>query len=86
MTALEFRKRTENFARSGTPAGAAEAHLLRQAKKYYYGIHRPFRDLKIAGKAVGEFLQNSKLSSLRWAFRLASSAVRGAIVYRTRRP
>lgn len=38
-----------------------------KAIKYYHCFHAPLRTLQISKKALGEFLQNGMLSSLKWS-------------------
>ena len=54
-----------------------EAVLLRHAKEYYYSVHKPFRDLKVARAAFLEFFAHPSARSLRWCMQLIASALNG---------
>ena len=64
------------------PRDSREAALLREAKKYYYTMHRPCRDLKVASETLREWLAEPNLGRLRWITHLLTSAVRGFLFSR----
>lgn len=70
-----FRAKWDNRA----PKNAHEAKLLRDAKKYYYTVHRPFRDFKGAGIALGQFFENLRFAHLIWCGKLVVAAFRGML-------
>ena len=65
-----------------SPRSTHEACLLRDAKKYYYTMHKPCRELKVARKALLEFFESPSLGRLRWFIGLCISALNGFIVKR----
>ena len=73
----KFRQKWDNF----TPRTEEEAATLENATRYYYSLHRPCRDLKVAAKALREFSSNWRYSSLYWSLKLFSSAARGFLGY-----
>jgi hypothetical protein len=73
-----FRAKWDNRS----PRNPLEATLLRDAKKYYYAMHRPCRDLKVARKALLEFFKYPTLARLRWLTSLLISAINGFVVKR----
>jgi glycosyltransferase involved in cell wall biosynthesis len=73
----KFRQKWDNFA----PRTEEEAAALKNATRYYYSLHRPCRDLKVAAKAFREFLSNWRYASLCWCLKLFSSAARGFLGY-----
>ena len=73
-----FRTKWDNRV----PRTADEVEILNKARVYYYSVHRPFRDLKVAARAFLEFVQCPELSSLRWALKCLRSALYGMVVYR----
>lgn len=62
---------------SRTPRNAQEAKTLRDAKAYYYGVHRPFRDLKVARIVLRELIGHFSMDRLRFFVQLIGSALRG---------
>lgn len=60
-----------------TPRNAQEAATLREAHAYYYGVHRPFRDLKVAVIVLREMLRKFSAERLRFFLFLIGSAIRG---------
>jgi hypothetical protein len=64
------------------PRDAGQARLLNRARRYYYSTHRPFRDLKVAARALGEVAQQGRLRQLKWALQCVASALYGMVVYR----
>ena len=75
---IAFRAKWDNRH----PKNAHEAALLKHAKKYYYAMHRPCRDLKVGRKALLEFFAHPNLARLRWCVRLLASALHGLIFNR----
>lgn len=65
-----------------SPGNAHEASLLREAKKYYYSMHRPCRDLKVAWKALLEFFKRPSLRRLHWFASRLISALDGFVIKR----
>jgi glycosyltransferase involved in cell wall biosynthesis len=59
------------------PKNDYEAALLQDARRYYYSMHRPCRDLKVARKAWRQFCSHPDFARLRWGFRLLGSALHG---------
>jgi glycosyltransferase involved in cell wall biosynthesis len=59
------------------PKNANEAALLQDAKRYYYSVHKPFRDLKVARAAFLSFFVRPSAGSLRWCVHLVASALKG---------
>jgi glycosyltransferase involved in cell wall biosynthesis len=73
-----FRAKWDNrLARNGH-----EATVLRKAKKYYYTMHRPCRDLKVARQATREFFARPSLARIKWCMQLLQSALHGLVVRR----
>jgi FkbM family methyltransferase len=70
---LVFRKKWDRFQ----SRNIEEEKVLRDAKSYYYRLHVPFRNLKVACKAFLEFISTGRQSSLRWGIRLLGDAVSG---------
>lgn len=70
---LVFRQKWDRFQ----PRNIKEEQVLRDAKRYFYRMHLPFRNLKVAYKAFIEFVRTGRQSSLRWGLRLVSDAVSG---------
>jgi glycosyltransferase involved in cell wall biosynthesis len=68
-----FRKKWDDFR----PRNIEEERVLRDAKRYYYRIHAPLRNLKVACKAFMEFLRTRKPSRFSWGLRLVADAVLG---------
>jgi glycosyltransferase involved in cell wall biosynthesis len=62
------------------PKNAHEAALLRNAKKYYYSTHKPFRDVKVARAALSEFFAHPTVEGLRWCMQLIASALDGFLL------
>jgi glycosyltransferase involved in cell wall biosynthesis len=54
-----------------------EASLLRGAKSYYYSVHKPFRELKVAWAALLKFFAHPSFRGLQWCMQLIASALRG---------
>jgi hypothetical protein len=73
MAYAAFRAKWDNRQ----PKTSREATLLQNAKRYYYSVHRPCRDLKVARKALLEFLARPSYPRLQWFVQLITSAVRG---------
>jgi glycosyltransferase involved in cell wall biosynthesis len=61
---------------------ARETALLKHARKYYYAMHRPCRDLKVSQKALVEFLAHPNLQRLGWCVQLLASALQGFMIQR----
>jgi glycosyltransferase involved in cell wall biosynthesis len=68
-----FRKKWDYFR----PRNIEEKRVLCDAKRYYYRIHAPLRNLKVACKAFIDFVQTGKQSSFWWGLRLVGDAVSG---------
>jgi FkbM family methyltransferase len=68
-----FRKKWDSFR----ARNVEEESMLCNAKRYYYRIHAPLRNLKVACKAFIEFVQTGKQSNLWWGLRLVGDAVSG---------
>jgi glycosyltransferase involved in cell wall biosynthesis len=64
------------------PKNAREATLLKGAKKYYYSIHRPCRDLKVSRMAFLEFCSHPSFRKLKWCMQLVVSVLRGFLFAR----
>jgi len=73
-----FRLRWNNWH----PKNAREAVLLRNAKKYYYSMHCPCRDLRVAGKTFLLFCAKPRFGRLKWIFQLVISALKGFLICR----
>jgi len=65
------------------PRNAQKAALLRDAKKYYYSVHKPFRDFKVARAALSDFFTRPSVATLRWFMSLIASALRGFLFRRS---
>lgn len=53
------------------PARTEEQKLMiRDAREYYYRIHRPLRHFKVAGKALGESLRMPSIDRFKWFLKL----------------
>jgi glycosyltransferase involved in cell wall biosynthesis len=59
------------------PRNDRESKLLAHARRHYYSRHRPSRDLKVAAKALGEFVRKPNLKKLCWFMELLTSACKG---------
>ena len=59
------------------PRNPHEAKLLRDATRYYNGVHKPFRDLKVARLVLGELLRGFTMKQLRFFMWLIGSALQG---------
>jgi glycosyltransferase involved in cell wall biosynthesis len=70
-----FRKKWDHFQ----PRNIEEEKVLRDAKRYYYRIHAPLRNLKVACKAFMEFLRTRKPSRFSWGLRLVADALLGLV-------
>jgi glycosyltransferase involved in cell wall biosynthesis len=70
---LVFRKKWDHFR----ARNIEEEKVLRDAKMYYYRIHAPLRNLKVACKAFMEFTRTGNRGSFCWGFRLVGVAVSG---------
>ena len=57
-----FRAKWDNRV----PRNAEEGVVLAQAKKYYYSLHRPCRNLKVSLKALRAFLRQPSWAAWRW--------------------
>jgi glycosyltransferase involved in cell wall biosynthesis len=68
-----FRSKWDNRQ----PKNGHEAALLEAAKRYYYSVHKPFRDLKVAWLALSKFFATPSFAALRWCIYLLSSALHG---------
>lgn len=64
----KFRRKWDNFISDNVVNSKIENGL-----NYYYGLHKPFRDFKIALKAFQLFLKNKKISTFKFALSLAKS-------------
>jgi FkbM family methyltransferase len=70
---LVFRKKWDHFR----ARNIEEEKMLRDAKRYYYRIHAPLRNLKVACKAFIEFMRTGNRNSFWWGFRLVGDAMSG---------
>jgi glycosyltransferase involved in cell wall biosynthesis len=70
---LVFRNKWDHFP----PRDIGEGRVLRDATKYYYRTHAPMRNLKVAFKALIEFVKTGKRSCLSWGFTLVGDAISG---------
>jgi glycosyltransferase involved in cell wall biosynthesis len=75
---VRFRSKWDNREAKN----AHEASLLRNAKSYYYRVHKPFRDLKVAWAALLKFLAHPSFRGLQWCMQLIASALRGFLIKR----
>jgi hypothetical protein len=73
-----FRKKWDNLNLSNESG----IKMLRDAKRYYYSTHQPFRDLKVARKAFFEFLRSPDRKKLRWFLTLIKSSASGFLLER----
>jgi len=73
-----FREKWDNQR----PTNHREAILLQHAKSYYYSMHKPCRDLKVARIALLEFFTGLNFKSLGWSVRLMMSALQGFVFNR----
>jgi glycosyltransferase involved in cell wall biosynthesis len=73
---LAFRRKWDNRQ----PKDEREAALLRDAKEYYYSVHKPFRDLKVAWAALSEFFAHPSVGGFGWCVRLIASALKGLLL------
>lgn len=73
-----FREKWDNRQ----PKNAREAILLKDARKYYYSMHRPCRDLKMARKTLRLIFTKPRPGRLRWFMQLARSALHGFLFER----
>jgi glycosyltransferase involved in cell wall biosynthesis len=64
------------------PKNSREAVLLKGAKKYYYSMHSPCRDLKVARKTLLGFFSHPNFGKLRWFVQLVASALHGFFINR----
>ncbi len=47
-----------------------------EALKYYYTLHKPFRDFKVSIKAFKEFIKYNSLSSLKWSWKCLKNGIK----------
>jgi len=67
---LEAHKVFREKWNSYIPRNAHERKTLDAAKRYYYGVHRPLRHLKICLESIRLFLKTGDVRSLKWAMQL----------------
>jgi glycosyltransferase involved in cell wall biosynthesis len=68
-----FRRKWDHFR----PRNIEEERVLRDAKRYYYRMHAPLRNLKVARNAFIDFVKTGNQSSFWWGLRLVGAAVCG---------
>lgn len=64
------------------PRNDEEACLLQEAARFYRGLFRPLRNIKVGTKAMGEFARTGRTEKLSWAIRLYAHGVRDIFRYR----
>ncbi|QNI97612.1 glycosyltransferase family 2 protein [Synechococcus sp. RS9902] len=74
----EFRRKWD----SRRPKNAKESQILFEAKKYYYTMHSPCRDLKVLKKTLVQFFLSPSIKKLSWSLTLLASAAKGFLLNR----
>lgn len=64
------------------PRNEGERAILKRARKYYYTVHKPLRDLKVARKALAEFLYKPAMGRFKWFLYLTEAAIKGFFLAR----
>ncbi len=54
----------------------SKQRIIDQARRHYYRVHVPLRDLKVASKSLREFLRTREVAKLRWTLKLVAHALR----------
>lgn len=64
---------------------AEQRRVIDAARRFYYGVFRPCRHLKVSAKALREGVVSWRRGSLKWALDLFTAAIRDLMVYRVLR-
>jgi glycosyltransferase involved in cell wall biosynthesis len=64
------------------PKNIIEAQMLERAKRYYYTMHAPCRDLKVGSIAFKELLHDPSLRRAKWFITLMLSSITGLTLNR----
>lgn len=72
-----FREKWDNRV----PRNSCERDILDHARRYYYGIHRPLRFLRIALLSLRDFIRTGRLAALQWTSVCVRESLTGAMRY-----
>ncbi len=70
-----FRAKWDHYV----PADPRQAEVVRAAKRHYYRRHKPFRDLKVAVLALGDWLRKPTQARLTWFLSLVKWGFKGLL-------